>query len=291
MAETAHHAPSIVNVKQRDEWNDTEGRRWLERHERIDQQIAPLGRRAMDRASIRPGERILDVGCGCGETTVDLARRVGGTGFALGVDISALLIEAARKLAQESRVANVRFEAADAQTHSFPAGSFDLLFSRFGIMFFDDPEAAFRNLRSALRPGGRLAFVCWPAPQENLFVTIPRTAAARHITLPTPSEPDAPGPFALADADRIRRILTRSSFTAVDIERATEKVGGGSLDETTEMLLQLGPLGDMLDSLDAETRHAIRSDIRSGLRPFEIAGRVRFDATALLVTARSTVNG
>lgn len=291
MSETAHHVPSIANARQRDEWNDTEGRRWLERHERIDQQIAPFGRRAMDRARIRAGERILDVGCGCGETTLDLAQRAGDTGFALGVDISALLIEAARKLAHESRVANVRFEAADAQTHPFPAGSFDLVFSRLGIMFFDDPEAAFRNLRGALRPGGRLAFVCWPAPRENLFVTIPKTAAARHITLPTSGEPDAPGPFALADADRIGRILIRSSFTTIDIERVTEKVGGGSLDETTEMLLQLGPLGDMLDSLDTETRQAIRADIRSGLRPFETAGRVRFDATALLVTARSPAIG
>ena len=287
MTETTHHTSSIPNAKQRDEWNDTTGRRWLERHARIDQQIAPFGRRAMDRADIRVGDRILDVGCGCGETTIDLARRAGDAGFAMGIDISTILVEAARKLAQKSGVANVRFEAADAQTHRFPTGNFDLVFSRFGIMFFDDPEAAFRNLRSALKPGGRLAFVCWPAPQENLFVTIPKTAAARHITLPASSEPNAPGPFAFGDSDRVRQILTRSGFSAIDVDRGSEKVGGGSLDETTEMLLQLGPLGDLLDSLDAGTRQAIRADIQSGLRPFETAGRVRFDAIAWLVTARA----
>jgi SAM-dependent methyltransferase len=241
----------------------------------------------MDRAGIRPGQRILDVGCGCGETTLELARRAGGAGVAVGVDISALLVDAARKLAQTTGVSNVHFETADAQSHRFTAERFDLLFSRFGIMFFDDPEAAFRNLRSALRPGGRVAFVCWPAPQENLFVTIPKTAAARHISLPAPSEPDAPGPFAFANIDRVRRILSRADFTAIEVERVTEKVGGGSLDETTEMLLQLGPLGDMLDSLDTETRQAIRVDIRSALSPFETAGRVLLDAVAWLVTARS----
>jgi SAM-dependent methyltransferase len=286
MTETSHPKAIPPNAKQREEWNNATGSRWLERHEKIDRQIAPFGRRAMDRVGIQPGQRILDVGCGCGETTIDLARRAGGAGSIIGIDLSAPLIEAARKLAQEAGVSNVRFETADAQTYPFAAESFDLVFSRFGIMFFDDPEVAFKNLRSALRPGGHLAFVCWPAPQENQFVTIPKTAAARHISLPGPGEPNAPGPFAFADTDRVRRILSRSKFTAIEIERLTEKVGGGSLHETTELLLQLGPLGDMLTSLDAETRRSIRADIHSALTPCEASGRVLLDAVAWLVTAR-----
>jgi SAM-dependent methyltransferase len=281
------HTPVIANATQREKWNTETGSRWLERHAIIDQQIAPFGRRAMDRASIQPGERVLDVGCGCGETTVELARRVGHSGSILGVDISAQLIEAARALAQKSDLENVHFEEADAQTYPFPAASFDLIFSRFGIMFFDDPDAAFHNLHSALRQGGRLAFVCWPAPRENQFVTIPLAAAARHISLPAPGDPDAPGPFAFADADRVQRILSRSDFADIEIERVIEKVGGKSLEETTDMLLQLGPLDEILDGLDGGTKHAIRADLRAALSQFETSGRVSLDAVAWLVTART----
>lgn len=275
-----------ANAKQVEEWNNATGQRWLERHERIDRQIAPFGRRAMDRAAIQRGQRILDVGCGCGETTLELGRRVGDAGFVLGVDVSRVLVDAARRVARDANVLNVRFEEADAQTYPFPTASFDLVFSRFGIMFFDDPEAAFRNFGSALRPGGRIAFVCWPAPQENLFITIPLGAAARHISLPEPGEADAPGPFAFADLYRVQRILSRSGFGEIETDRLTEKVGGGTLHETTDMLLELGPLGDMLNSLDGQTRSAITADMRTALSRFEVSGRVQLDAVALLVTAR-----
>lgn len=277
---------AVPNARQVEEWNGETGRRWLERHERVDQQIAVFGRRAMVRADIRPGERIIDVGCGCGETTVGLGQRVGGTGFVLGVDVSGVLLGTARHLVEKNGLANVSFEEADAQSYSFATSSFDLVFSRFGIMFFDDPEAAFRNLRAALRPGGRVVFVCWPEPQQNLFVTIPMAAAARHISMPAPGEPKAPGPFAFADMDRVHGMLSRSGFTDIETDRLIEKVGGGTLDQTTQMLLQLGPLGDKLDGLDERTRRAIAADIRTALTPFETSGRVLFDAVAWLVTAR-----
>jgi SAM-dependent methyltransferase len=281
------HTPAIANATQREKWNSETGNRWLERHAMIDQQIAPFGHRAMDRGSIERGRRVLDIGCGCGETTIELARRVGQSGSVLGVDISTQLIEAARAAAQKPDLANVHFEQADAQTHPFPAGSFDVVFSRFGIMFFDDPVAAFQNLRSALRPGGRLAFVCWPALRENQFFALPLAAATRHIPLPAPGDPDAPGPFALADSDRVRRVLSQSNFTDIEIERVTERVGGKPLDETTDLLLQLGPIDEILTSTDGKTRSAIRTDLRAVLSQFETSGRVLLDATAWLVTARA----
>lgn len=146
-------ASTIPNAKLYEEWNSATGRRWLERHEAVDRQIAPLGRGAMGRADIKPSERILDVSCGCGETTLALADRVGASGSVTGVEFSRPLIEAARKRARELARVNVRFEEGDAQTFPFRAKGFDLVFSRFGIMFFDDPEAAFRNLGKALQPG------------------------------------------------------------------------------------------------------------------------------------------
>ena len=287
MIDMTLHTPAIANAMQRDKWNNEAGNRWLERHTLIDQQIAPFGHRAMDRTSIQGGQRVLDVGCGCGETTIELARRVGQSGSVLGVDISTQLIEAARAAAHKLDSVNVHFEQADAQTHPFPAASFDVVFSRFGIMFFDDPVAAFQNLRSALRPGGRLAFVCWPAPRENQFFTLPLAAAARHISLPAPGDPDAPGPFAFADSDRVWRFLSQSNFTDIEIERVTERVGGKPLDETTDLLLQLGPIDEIVTSIDGETKSAIRTDLRVALSQFEISGRVLLDATAWLVFARA----
>jgi SAM-dependent methyltransferase len=280
-------ASTNPNANQHQEWNNATGRRWLERHEAVDRQLAPFGRRAMDRADIGAGQRVLDVGCGCGETTLELARRVGAGGFVTGIDISRLLIERARQLAGESRLANIRFEEGDAQTFPFPPQSFDVVFSRFGIMFFDDPDAAFANLRAALRPGGRMSFVCWPAPRENQFITIPIAAATRHITLPEPSDPDAPGPFAFAEPERVRRILSRAGFSDIETERVIEKVGGGTLDETANQLAEVGPLSSILDSIDEQTRRAIVADIRAALAGLASQGRDFLDAVSWLVSARS----
>jgi ubiquinone/menaquinone biosynthesis C-methylase UbiE len=280
-------ASAVPNSNQSEDWNGATGRRWLDWHEAVDRQIAPFGFRAMERADIQPGQHVLDVGCGCGETTVELARRVGASGSVTGVDISQLLIDTARQASNRSNFSNVRFEVADAQTFAFPPHSVDFVFSRFGVMFFDDPEAAFANFRKALRCGGRLSFVCWPAPQDHKFMTIPMAAARRHITLPQPGDPEAPGPFAFADSGRVKRILSGAGFSEIQIDRVIEKVGGGTLDETARMLMELGPLSRVLDDVDATIRHAIFEDTRSSLEGFESSGRVLIDAAAWLVTARS----
>lgn len=275
------------NARQREDWNNDTGRQWLERHQAVDRQIAPFGRRAMDRAEIEPGQRVIDVGCGCGETTVEIAARVGDHGRVLGVDISRPLVEEARRLLREKGAENAGVEEADAQTFPFERERFDLVFSRFGIMFFEDPETAFRNLRSALRAGGRLSFVCWPSPHENQFMIIPLAAAGKHVALPEPGEPDAPGPFAFADLERVQRILSRSGFGEIETDRLVEKVGGGTLDETTDMLMRFGALDRILSDVGEQTRDAISADIRTAVAPFESSGRVWLDAVCLRVTARA----
>jgi ubiquinone/menaquinone biosynthesis C-methylase UbiE len=281
-------ASAIPNAQQSEEWNNATGKRWLNRHEAVDRQVAPFGLRAMERADIRPGQRALDVGCGCGQTTLELARRVGASGSVTGIDISRLLLDTAHQIAERSNLSNVRFEQADAQTFLFPLQSFDLVFSRFGIMFFDDPEAAFSNFRTALRSAGRLSFVCWPAPRENQFMTIPIAAASRHITLPQTGDPEAPGAFAFSDPVRVKRILSRAGFSEIEIDRMVEKVGGGTIDETARMLLELGPLNSVLDEIDRTTRRAIFEDIRRALTGSQSWGRAPLiDATAWLVTARA----
>src|SRR5258705_5710546 len=194
------------NAEQIAYWNER-GKQWVAVNDMLDAMIGPLGRHALDRARVAPGEAVLDVGCGCGDTTLELARRVGPSGRVLGVDISAPMLGRARERARAAGATHVIFEQADAQTHAFTAASFDLILLRFRVMFFVDPTAAFANLRPALRSGGRLTFVCWQGFPKNPWMAVPLMAAMPHIKLPTPPAPDAPGPFAFGDDGRVRTIL------------------------------------------------------------------------------------
>ena len=160
------------NAQQIEYWNELSGARWVAMNDVIDAQISPLGEVAMLRAAVAPGERVLDIGCGCGQTSLQLAERVGQDGRVLGLDISAVMLERARERAEQAGLANLEFRNADAQTEPF-AGAFDLLFSRFGVMFFASPEAAFSNLRSAVRPGGRLTCLTWQGLGANPWMQVP----------------------------------------------------------------------------------------------------------------------
>ncbi len=282
-------AASGPNAEQFQYWNEAGGEKWVALHRLIDAQIAPLGRATMDRAGIAAGERVLDVACGCGETTLEIAQRVGPAGTVLGVDISAVMLDRARQIARESGVQQVRFEQADAQTHALPAQAFDVLFSRFGVMFFADPDAAFRNLRSALRPGGRLAFVCWQSLPENPWMFVPIMALAQHIQLPPPPAPDAPGPFSFADAQRVRGILSRAGFADVALEelRTTLNVGGGGdLDQAVDFLLQTGPAARVLREAGAQVSSQVTGAIREALVPYVTPNGVQMGGAAWIVTAR-----
>jgi SAM-dependent methyltransferase len=270
-------------------WNETAGPKWVRYEAWLDAQIGPLGRRAMDQARIAAGEHVLDVGCGCGETTLELARRVGPEGRVLGLDVSGVMLERARQRASAAELSQVRFEQADAQVHRFEP-SFDALFSRFGVMFFASPQAAFTNLRRALRPGGRLALVCWQALQKNAWLYVPLSAAARHITLPPPPAPDAPGPFSFADPERVTRILEQAGFTGIELESVEEPLavaGGADLDTAVEFLIEaVGPTSAVLREADPALRPVVAAAVREALLPFATPTGVRIPAAAWIVTAR-----
>jgi len=277
------------NAEQVRFWNETSGPKWVALQEAIDAQLEPLGRRTLARAAVGAGDRVVDVGCGCGWTTVELARRAGPTGHVTGVDVSAPMLARARARAAESGV-DVELLAADAQTHPFPPASRDVAFSRFGIMFFADPTAAFANIRRALVRGGRLAFVCWQALERNPWAAVPLAAAARHLPLPPPPAPDAPGPFAFADPARVRRILGDAGFAdvALDDVRETLTVGGpGSLDAVVEFLLQIGPAARALRDADPALRPVVAAAVRDAVAPFHGADGVRMDCAAWVVSARA----
>jgi SAM-dependent methyltransferase len=270
-------------------WNEQSGPKWVRLQERLDAQLDDLGVEVMTRAGVQSNERAVDVGCGCGHTSLQLTERVGPGGSVIGVDISAPMLERARARGRERGANNLEFLLADAQTHAFDPQSVDLIYSRFGIMFFEDPAAAFQNLHRALRPGGRLAFICWQGLEHNDWVRVPLGAALNHLPPPEIPPPGAPGPFAFADPDRVRRLLTAAGFSEVQIAAHTAAMtlgGTADLDEAVAFLLDVGPVSRLLQDASPDLRARVRDAVRAALAPYAEAGGVRLAGATWIVTGR-----
>ncbi len=283
--------PSGPNAEQIEYWNGPAGGKWVHFQERQDETLRPLGLAAMERAAIAGGEAVLDVGCGCGDTSFEIARRTGTSGSVTGVDISSVMLARARARAEAEPDLVVGFENADAETHTLPAEAFDLVFSRFGVMFFRNPEAAFANLRASLKPDGRIAFVCWRPLKENQWFSVPLAAAAEHIDLPDPTPPGEPGPFAFADPERLRGILDGAGFAdiAIDANDQAIPVGGAAdLDDIVGFVMQQGPMARALTAVEADdaTRARIAAGVRAAFEPDYADGTVRLGTATWMVTAR-----
>lgn len=276
------------NREQIDYWNDTAGDKWVALGELLDSQLAGLGEAGMDRLGIRTGEAILDVGCGCGATTIELARRVGTAGRVTGLDISTVMLDRAAARPLPPGVGAVDFVNADAQTASLDRETFDAIFSRFGVMFFSDPVAAFTNLRRSLLPQGRLGFVCWQEIGNNAWVRVPLVAVAPVVELPPPPAPGAPGPFAFADDERVGRILSEAGFRDVAFEGIEGELlvgGAGDLDRAVDFTLQMGPVGRVLADADTDSLARAREAVHTALGPHATADGVRMGYAATIVTA------
>ncbi|MFG2335326.1 class I SAM-dependent methyltransferase [Streptomyces yangpuensis] len=273
------------NAEQAAAWDGREGTYWAEHADRFDRAVRAYLPHFLAAADVSASDRVLDIGCGTGETTRAAARRASG-GLALGVDLSAAMLREARRRAVAEGLPNADFVQADAQNHAFPAASFDVAVSRTGTMFFADPVTAFRNIAGALRPGGRLVQLVWQAPAKNewFLAFTGALSAGRPMTGPPP---DAPGPFSLAEPDRVRTVLGAAGFTDVLLEPHGEAMWFGE-DAADAERFTLGLLGWMLDGLDEAGRRRAVDDLRATLTAHETGDGVRYASATWIVRATRT---
>ena len=272
-------------------WNEEGGRTWVAYLDQIETLNAPLSTISLERAMPQAGESVLDVGCGGGATSRYMAEQVGSQGRVVGVDISATILAVAKE--RSGHLANLQFQVGNAQTMDLGEDVFDLVYSRFGVMFFQDVITAFANLHRALKPTGRLTFLCWRAAAENPWMQRP-VATIQEIFPPPPSpnptaaDPNAPGPFSLAQAERIHSILQSAGFTDVQTEPLNEHMRMGRVEEAMSLILgMMGPSADQMSLATHEQVTALRDSMRSLLAHYETGNGVAMPCAAWLVSARA----
>lgn len=274
----------IPNADMTRAWDGEEGDQWTQFADEFDYTHRSIWARFLDTVPIRRADRVLDIGCGNGQSTRDAARRA-PEGFALGVDLSSAMLAVARRRASAEGVRNVDFLRADAQIYAFDPGAFDIAISRFGAMFFDDRPAAFTNIASALRSGGRLALLAWQAIAKNEWIMTVRETLAAGRDLPTPT-PGTPGPMALSDPDDVRGLLAGAGFESIDLTSIEEPVWfGDDAKAAYDFVGGIGLVKGLSDGLDAETKAAAHERLKAQLRAHETPDGVRFDSGVWLITA------
>jgi len=269
-------------------WNGPGGQRWADRQQAQDIVLGPVAQALIDRAQAKAGERILDVGCGSGAISIALAKRVGPTGHVTGIDISAPMLARARETAPAG--APIDFILADATIYPFVPDSFDLLVSRFGVMFFADPTLSFANLRRGMRRSGRLAFACWREPRENPFFMAPLQAVYKHVPKLPQTGPEDPGPFSFASEQRVIRILSEAGFSGIAMEPcnlALDIAIGRGLDVAVQSAREIGPSARALAEQPPDVVAAATHSIREALAPYVRGQTVPLDASIWIVTANA----
>jgi len=274
-------------------WNGDMGANWVEHDALMEAMLAPIGEKILDTLSLSATARALDVGCGCGHPTLSLAQRIGPDGSVTGIDVSAPMLTLAEHLADQDTAdrAEITFLEADAQTHTFEPKSLDIVFSRFGVMFFEDPVAAFRNIHSALAMDGQLAFCCWQTRAVNPFMTVPAMAALELLPAPPEMPPRAPGPFAFEEADYVESILTEAGFSDIAIAPISHPLVFGvglSVEEVVERLVNIGPIAQMVREAPDDLQRPVREKVIAAVSPhYEQSTGLTLAGRFWQVTARS----
>jgi SAM-dependent methyltransferase len=274
----------IANTECFEAWNGDSGRRWADEADRRDRVLAPVADALLRAANLRLGDDVLDIGCGCGSTTLDAARAVGPDGSVCGIDLSAPMLDVARRRRDDARMANVEFLQRDAQTHRL-APAFDVAISRFGTMFFADPVAAFVNIGNALRSRGRLCLATWQPLAVNDWLTIPGAALLRYGTIPE-GVTAGPGMFGQSDADAITTTLVAADFRNVGLTSViVTLVLGDDVDDATDYLASSGPGRALLETIPAEQRSLAIDSVRAVLADHLEGGRVHLNGAIWIIEA------
>ncbi len=272
---------AAANADQAEYWNSAPGRKWIVFQENIDTVFQAVNDRLIQRAGPGPGEKVLDVGCGTGATTMDFAAQVGPGGSVAGIDISRPLLDRANERKIQNRIGHIEYLLVDAQTHAFEPGGFDLLTSRFGVMFFNDPVAAFANLAVALRAKGRVCFVSWAAMAGNPWFEAPRDAAVARLGKPSPTPPGAPGPLGFAEVDYVLDILKKAGYSncSASVEEV-DMLHPGSVEEVALLASNIGPSARIVREFDGgpEDVAAIGASVAKEFRQYAVDGGMRIPA-------------
>lgn len=280
--ETLHAA----NDEQARYWNADGAAHWLVHEERYERMLAPFTGHLLAAAALGGADRVIDIGCGTGSTTRAAARAV-MAGDALGMDLSAPMLRRADRRARQDGLTNVRFAHGDAQVHTFRPAASDIVISRFGVMFFTDPAGAFSNIARGLRPGGRLAFVCWQNLADNEWIVVPAAAAAQHVAPPPLDDPAGPGPFSLGERDRVAAVLGAAQLTDIAIEPVAEPLWmGPDVADTVAFLKATGMGKSLFRDADPPTVARVSEAVQAALEPYVTPDGVRLGSRAWLVTAR-----
>ena len=246
-------------------WNSTMGHAWVAQQAVISDVFTSVTRVSLGAAAAKQGEHVIDIGCGPGDTLLAFARAVGPSGDALGVDVSVPMLEFARHRAAEAGLANVTCALADATTYAFEPRRANLVYSRFGMMFFDDPIKAFTNIRSAMKMGGRLVFVCFRTMPESPWFRVPIEAARPHVPPQPPVDPLAPGMFSLAREERLRGVLTEAGFREIALNATDVPIHGKDTTQSMAFITQAGPLPALLENASDEQRNRATEAVRNAL--------------------------
>ncbi len=281
------------NQEQIDYWNGESGQRWAEQDRVMARLLQPIGDALLDHAELDQCLHVVDVGCGGGSQSRLLAKRLSSDATVTGIDISEPLLAVAQANNQATEnAANIEYLLADAAEYDFPTGKFDGLFSRFGVMFFSDPVAAFTNLRKALCDGGKLAFSCWQGIDKNDWARIPVETAMQYVSLPDNMVPDAegPGPFAFARAERIESILQQAGFSNIQITSRIQQIRIGeapTLPESIREMAGAGPVQRLLVGQDDSVKEKVYKALESTMAPYYQNGAITLPSAIWFVTARA----
>ena len=249
--------------------------------------LGALGSAAMDACDIQLGHSVLDVSCGSGTTSIEIADRVGRVGRVFGIDISTPMLDVGRARLSALDINNVAFENKDAAACKFEE-AFDRVYSRFGVMFFADPVRAFSNIRSGMQPGGRLGSVCWQAADKNAWIEVPLRVVLQHVSAPPPTNPEAPGPLAFSNPDRVRKILSQAGFADIKIDALKTTIPfEPDVPGSVQRLFEVGPVSRLLSDISDDVMERLQIDLSDAISGFQTANGVMMDSATWIVSANT----